>query len=255
MSSDNNLFHYNCNEIHDLWSKHQKGITMKNLSHIFTILLLIIISAVSCSRDNDSNSSKIVLSGEIANGYRIINLDGLKGEIQLFVNRGDYVKFVTNKKPTKLIIPDLAIDLEVSDSIEQSQVIKMKESGNYSLLYDEIMGTITVSDYNNRNYQELNTAEAVKLLKNDNPVLLDVRTSWEYKQGHLDSALLIPVQELQFRLKEIESHKDDPLLIYCRSGNRSTVASKMLIENVFNKVYNLRYGIKDWIKQGGKVVK
>jgi rhodanese-related sulfurtransferase len=98
-------------------------------------------------------------------------------------------------------------------------------------------------------------ADAMKLLKNENPILLDVRTIGEYKQGHIDSALLIPVQELQFRLKEIESHKNDPLLIYCRSGNRSTVASKMLIENSFNKVYNLRYGIKDWIKQGGKVVK
>jgi rhodanese-related sulfurtransferase len=235
--------------------KHQKGTSMKNLPHILTVLLLIIISAVSCARNNDSNSSKIVLSGEITNGHRIIYLDDLKGEIQLFVNRGDYVKFISSKNSSKLSIPDLAVTIKISDSIERSQVIKMKESGSYTLLYDEIQGTINVSDYNNRNYQELSVADAMKLLKNENPILLDVRTIGEYKQGHIDSALLIPVQELQFRLKEIESHKNDPLLIYCRSGNRSTVASKMLIENSFNKVYNLRYGIKDWIKQGGKVVK
>lgn len=232
----------------------QKGEIMKYITHAITVLLFIIIAAVGCTKNEKPKNNEIILSGEMLNGYRVIRLDDFEEKIQLFANRGDYVKFLSSKNSGKVIIPDLAVDIEISDSIEDAQVIKMKESGMYSIMFDTNLGSITVSDYDNRNYQELNTADAVKLLQNQNPVLLDVRSTNEFKQGHLSSALLIPVQELQHRLKEIESHKNDPILIYCRSGNRSTVASKMLIENGFNKVYNLRYGIKDWIKQGGKVV-
>jgi rhodanese-related sulfurtransferase len=64
----------------------------------------------------------------------------------------------------------------------------------------------------------------------------------------LANAVLIPVQELQARVKELDAFKSQGILVYCATGNRSTVASKILLDNEFNQLYNLRHGIVEWSK-------
>jgi rhodanese-related sulfurtransferase len=60
---------------------------------------------------------------------------------------------------------------------------------------------------------------------------------------------LIPVQELQGRLKELTAYIDREILVYCATGNRSTVASKILIDHDFKQIANMRYGIYGWEKK------
>lgn len=82
-------------------------------------------------------------------------------------------------------------------------------------------------------------------------MLLDVRTPAEYKEdGHIPNSILIPVQVLPQYIKDIEKFKDKKILVYCRSGNRSAVASKFLEQNGFKQVYNLKDGIIGWKKAG-----
>jgi rhodanese-related sulfurtransferase len=57
--------------------------------------------------------------------------------------------------------------------------------------------------------------------------LLDVRTADEYASGHLDRAVLLPVQELEGRMSEVP--RDRPVVVYCRSGARSAAAASMLV--------------------------
>ena len=71
-------------------------------------------------------------------------------------------------------------------------------------------------------------------------LILDVRTPQEYYNGHLEGAKLIPLQQLLERLSEIQDYWDREILVYCRSGNRSTVAGELLIQKGFKKIYNLR---------------
>ncbi len=77
-------------------------------------------------------------------------------------------------------------------------------------------------------------------------LLLDVRTQAEYDEGHINDPTLIPVTELESRLDEISEYKDKPVLVYCRSGNRSVTASNILIDNGFSEVHNLLGGIGAW---------
>ena len=63
-------------------------------------------------------------------------------------------------------------------------------------------------------------------------------------------ARLIPLQQLDARISEIQNHKEKPVLLYFRSGNRSTVAAKILIDNGFTNVVNLRNGIVEWRRLG-----
>jgi len=112
------------------------------------------------------------------------------------------------------------------------------------------------SDSNTSDSSNEQAVQAVEII-NDTPeefeknmvgdyLLLDVRTQEEYDEGHIDGSLLIPVTELEARLNEIEQYKDTPVLVYCRSGNRSVVASEILIENGFTNVHNMLTGFNGW---------
>ena len=87
------------------------------------------------------------------------------------------------------------------------------------------------------------------MLRGDTPMaVLDVRTLEEYRgiTGHLPNARLIPVQELESRIDELNGLKDKTILVYCRSGHRSKRASAILSKNGF-KVVALEGGILRWL--------
>ena len=91
-----------------------------------------------------------------------------------------------------------------------------------------------------------NTPEEFEASMQGEYLLLDVRTQAEYDEGHINDPTLIPVDELESRLDEISEYKDKPVLVYCRSGNRSVTASNILIQNGFSEVHNLLGGIGAW---------
>ncbi len=78
-------------------------------------------------------------------------------------------------------------------------------------------------------------------------LLLDVRTPEEYAEGHIANSLNISLQTLSSRLSEIPT--DTPVVIYCRSGNRSAQAAQLLSEAGYTQLYDLG-GIIDWQSQG-----
>ena len=86
-------------------------------------------------------------------------------------------------------------------------------------------------------------------LKSDRaPVLLDVRESWEWLVSSLEShgALLIPLGELEARMGEVP--RDRPIVVYCRSGERSLTAARSLAEAGFEDVANLAGGMLAWAR-------
>lgn len=99
----------------------------------------------------------------------------------------------------------------------------------------------------------LTTEESYKLLNDTTVAVLDVRTAAEYESGHISGALLIPLQELQSRISEIGHLKTKKLMVYCRTGNRSQKALRILEQNGFTKLFHLEKGITAWIRDGYKV--
>lgn len=83
---------------------------------------------------------------------------------------------------------------------------------------------------------------------NEQPhLLLDVRTPEEFASGHIPGAVNISLQTLESRLSELPT--DQPIVIYCRSGNRSATAGQLLLRNGFTQLYDLG-GIITWQAQG-----
>jgi phage shock protein E len=76
-----------------------------------------------------------------------------------------------------------------------------------------------------------------EIIKEKNLSVIDVRNNWEFEEGHVKGAINIPLDEIPARLDEFKK-LEGPVLLYCRSGNRSGMAVNMLkqygISNVFN---------------------
>jgi rhodanese-related sulfurtransferase len=97
-----------------------------------------------------------------------------------------------------------------------------------------------------RCYGELTPSEAVMVMNRDEPVVVDVREANEVSQGKIKGAKHIPLGNLKQRVNELDPHKDQKVIIYCRSGNRSGQASEILCKQGFSKVFNLKGGVMAW---------
>lgn len=94
------------------------------------------------------------------------------------------------------------------------------------------------------------TLEATMLMNKKDSLVLDVRESGEFAQGHILGARNIPLDELDKRVKEIERFKDKPVVVSCAVGNRAGSAAKLLREQGFTNVVNLAGGIAAWRAAG-----
>lgn len=78
-----------------------------------------------------------------------------------------------------------------------------------------------------------------------------MRTIEEWQAGHIPGTVLIPLDQLATRVGELPD--DEPILIYCRSGNRSLQAQNTLAEIGFSDLYSMDGGINDWIAAGYEI--
>ena len=95
-------------------------------------------------------------------------------------------------------------------------------------------------------YEQITQEEAKQIMDTTNGyILLDTRTQEEYDQSHIPDALLIPHTEIAERAEEELPDKDQLILVYCRSGNRSKQASEVLAELGYTNVKEFG-GINTW---------
>ena len=97
----------------------------------------------------------------------------------------------------------------------------------------------------------IESLSALNLVSNDDYYFLDVRTIKEHKMKSIPNTDCIPVQEIEERMDELNDYRDKKIIVYCRSGNRSGTATKILNENGFNAI-NMIGGMNEW---KGKVEK
>jgi rhodanese-related sulfurtransferase len=232
---------------------------MKNI--YVAILFIIGVVFLGCNEKEKIQDVKVaepthVISGKVQGGYRTLTVKLIGEHLDLTVYRGDYIKFILDddgavEDAYQLEIPDLGMSANLKDDTEDRPYFKMKVIGQYQITIGERSGTIEVVELTQANYTELSNEEAYELLdKEERPFLLDVRTRGEFNRGYIDGAVLISLQEIQRRVNELEMYKNQPILIYCATGNRSTTASKILLDNGFKNVMNLRRGIVGWARNG-----
>lgn len=97
-----------------------------------------------------------------------------------------------------------------------------------------------------RKYKLAPINTAVKMMNDDKTVVIDVREDREVQEGMIKGAKHIPLSALPTRVGELEKYKTAPMIVYCRSGNRSGSACNTLTKAGFENVNNLVGGIIAW---------
>jgi rhodanese-related sulfurtransferase len=159
-----------------------------------------------------------------------------------------------------LFPPDVPVILLLADISQYEQVV-------YNLArvgYDNVVGylaedldawqkmglPITAGDVKDVEPVELH--EIIRSCTNgDCPVVVDVREPWEYRQGHVPGAILIPLGQLSARVNELDPER--PVAVICASGNRSQSAAALLGQKGFKTVYNVSGGTGAWVYSGLKL--
>ena len=120
---------------------------------------------------------------------------------------------------------------------------------NYIIILVLIIGLVAFKQLKT-DQPKISPMEAIKYLDDQDYKFIDVRTISEFMSGHIQNSIHIPLQELANRLNEIEQIKQKNIIVYCRSGARSSNATDILLKNNF-KVQNLSGDILSW---DGKLV-
>lgn len=98
----------------------------------------------------------------------------------------------------------------------------------------------------NNTYVQISAAEAKALMDTEKDyVIIDARTQEEYDAGHIPGAVLIPEYEIADRAESKLPDKNQLILVYCRSGRRSKIASQALVDLGYTNVKEFG-GIIDW---------
>lgn len=123
-------------------------------------------------------------------------------------------------------------------------------AGNHTLLvtaFIAILGALIwnlVSDSGGKN--AVDPVKATELINHENAVVVDVRSMAEFGKGHIIHSINIPLNGFKDQLKQLEKHKDKPIIVVCQSGSRSGMAARMLQKEGFAQAKNLRGGILAW---------
>lgn len=76
-----------------------------------------------------------------------------------------------------------------------------------------------------------------EIIRNPSTVIVDVRSPWEFESEHVPGAKNIPLEEIPYKVEEFKN-LGKPLVLYCRSGNRSGMGVSILKQNGVTEVYN-----------------
>jgi len=94
---------------------------------------------------------------------------------------------------------------------------------------------------------ELDPKEFSEKIKEDsNGVLLDIRTTREYNDGHIPNSILMNIYNPSFADDIQKLDREKNYYLYCRSGNRSHHAGVLMKKLGFKNIFNLSSGILDW---------
>ncbi len=95
-------------------------------------------------------------------------------------------------------------------------------------------------------YQQITPQEAKSIMDTESDyIIIDARTTEEFDEGHIKNAILIPEYEIAERAEKELPDKNKLILVYCRSGRRSKIASEELVKLGYTNVKEFG-GIIDW---------
>ena len=102
---------------------------------------------------------------------------------------------------------------------------------------------------------EMSPMQATRFMNNENAVVIDVSEATDFEKGHIKTAINVPIKEFETRLSELQKYSDKAVLTYCRSGQQSIRACKLLKKSNFSNVHNISGGLRNWTEANLPTIK
>lgn len=139
------------------------------------------------------------------------------------------------------------------NSSTQIIYLDMKKTRGWLIILMITLSIFTVAACGDKNdkgetltYEQISAEEAKAIMDTEKEyIIIDARTGSEFAEGHIEGAILIPEYEIAERAEKELPNKDALILVYCRSGRRSKIASEELVKLGYNNVKEFG-GIIDW---------
>ena len=152
--------------------------------------------------------------------------------------------------------PDIPVILMLEDESAYRRVVFALARVGYDQVVGYLADSLTawkalglpVTGGDVRDIEPLELSDLLEHGNGDRPVVVDVREPWEYVQGHVAGAKLIPLGELTRRIKELDPAQ--PVAVICASGSRSQSAAALLGQQGYETVYNVIGGTFNWMQSG-----
>lgn len=131
----------------------------------------------------------------------------------------------------------------------------------FSMNHPELVGTFVVLVVlffvleSRRGGKTVSSQQLTNLMNKDEGLVLDVRESKDFREGHITGSRSIPFSKLKDSLDEIGSYKEKPVVIVCKMGQHAGAAGKILHAAGFTNVLRLSGGITTWKSDGLPLVK
>ena len=116
------------------------------------------------------------------------------------------------------------------------------------------VGLLAGCSSSNEAIKKVDPVEFSEVVKQPGVITLDVRTPEEFNAGHIANAININLEGSDFTSEVSKLDMNATIAVYCRSGNRSGVATEQMAELGFVDMYDMQGGILDWEAVGGQVV-
>ena len=97
--------------------------------------------------------------------------------------------------------------------------------------------------------KNLNPNQAILIINRESGVVVDISEVNEYKTGHVPDSINVPFSQINQQIQLLEKHKNKPLIVVCRTGNRSVRAAATLRKSGFGRVYALSGGVAAWQRE------
>ena len=130
----------------------------------------------------------------------------------------------------------------------------MKKAAALAVAAIASVGLLAGCSTSNEATKKVDPVEFSEVISEPGVIILDVRTPEEFNAGHIENAININVADSNFSSEVSKLDKNATVAVYCRSANRSAVATKEMAELGFTDMYDMQGGIIDWEAAGGPVV-
>lgn len=123
---------------------------------------------------------------------------------------------------------------------------KMRGIISMILISLSLFGVTSCNNKSGIDYKQITPKQAKEIMDSENDyIIIDARTEEEFADGHIKNAVLMPEYEVAERAEKELLDKNALILVYCRSGRRSKIASEELVKLGYTNVHEFG-GIIDW---------